>query len=194
MPPRLQMRKQSLAPGKSHLAGHKAEQGLNMGQEWGEGRGWRWPHSSQVRRLVQVWHMKSRTKLGTVRMAEKNQFDKWQSKRGSKTASQTQLWMKTKVGREWFKNSNGLCGLAQEPDHHSCHYMEKLYSEQGIFYPTSGAPSPQSWEPLALLTMLSHVLRCVISKQCVATFVPLIGLSQLIPPPPSALLVIVRGG
>lgn len=111
MPPSLQMRKQSLVSGKSHLAGQKAEQGLNMGQEWGEGRGWRWPHSSQVWRLVQVWHMRSRTKLGTVRMVEKNQFDEWQSNRGSKTASQTQLWMKTKVGPEWFKNSNGLRNL-----------------------------------------------------------------------------------
>lgn len=102
--------------------------------------------------------------------------------------------MKTKVGLEWFKIQTGLCGLAQEPDRYSCHCMEKLSSEQGTFYPTSGTPSPQSWEPLALLTMLSHVLRCVISKQYVATFGSLIGLGQLIPPPPPALLVIVHGG
>lgn len=102
--------------------------------------------------------------------------------------------MKNKVRPEWFKNSNGLCGLAPDPDRHLRHCMEKRHSEQGTFYPASGTPPPQSWEPLALLIMFSHVLRWVISKPSVATFCSLVRLGQLSPPPPSALLVMVHGG
>lgn len=90
--------------------------------------------------------------------------------------------MKTKVRPKWFKNSKGLCGLAPDPDRHLRHCTEKRHSEQGTFYTTSGTPSPQSWEPPALLIMLSHVLRWVISKPSVATFCSLVSLRQLIPP------------
>lgn len=113
MPPSLQMRKQSLVPGKSYAASHRAEQGLNIGWGWEEGRGWRWSHSIQVRSLVQVWHVRAVTMLGAVRIRKTN-FDKWHLR-----WQRLQDCLSNSVLNEdqgGTRISNSLCGLAQEPD------------------------------------------------------------------------------
>lgn len=75
MPPNLQMRKQSLVPGKSHVASHKQSRVWTRdgGGETGEAEG---GHTAS---RLEAWFMcdtRAMTTLGSLSMVEKNQF--WQ--------------------------------------------------------------------------------------------------------------------